>query len=185
MELGELKGNIVGIINNDYKNIDFGDKQIKDIITKKVSESLKMVKLDENILDKSFSDLSISNKNKVILASKLHDKEIVLYDFSLGLTKKDREYFKRLFKKISTYNRRIFLVDKNTELFLNLVDRIYIIVDGIVKYDTMDIFDKVLGLYCDLPKIVEFANKCEKMGIRLDHYTELDELLKAIYRIKS
>ena len=185
MELSNLKGRIIGIISNSYKNIDYRDKDVKDIITKKVNESLKMVKLDESVLTKKFNDLSISNKNKVILASKLHDKEIVLYDFSSGLTSKDMNYFKTLFKKISTYNRRIFLVNKNSEMFLNCVDRIYVINDDEVKYDTSDIFDKILGLYIDPPKIVEFANKCEKLGVRLDHYTELDELLKAIYRIKS
>ena len=74
MELSNLKGRIIGIISNSYKNIDYGDKDVKDIITKKVNESLKMVKLDESILTKKFNDLSISNKNKVILASKLHDK---------------------------------------------------------------------------------------------------------------
>ena len=100
MELSNLKGRIIGIISNSYKNIDYRDKDVKDIITKKVSESLKMVKLDESILTKKFNDLSISNKNKVILASKLHDKEIVLYDFSSGLTSKDMNYFKTLFKKI-------------------------------------------------------------------------------------
>ena len=119
------------------------------------------------------------------MASKLHDKEIVLVNFSRGLLKKEISYFKSLFRKVVSYNRRIILIDKNAELFLNCVDRIYVINNDTVKYDTIDIFDKILELYIDPPQIVEFSNRCEKMGIRLDHYTELDELLKAIYRIKA
>ena len=78
-------------------------------------QSLKMVKLDETILDKKFSDLSSNYQNKVILASKLHDKEIVLVNFSRGLLKKEISYFKSLFRKVVSYNRRIILIDKNAE----------------------------------------------------------------------
>ena len=185
MELNELTGRIVGVISSDYRVDDFDDKTVKEIVIKKVNESLKMVKLDESILDKKFSDLSSRNKNKVILASKLHDKEIILVNFSKGLLKKDYGYFKTLFKKIVTYNRKIILVESKMDLFINCVDRIYVINNKEIKYETLDVFDKILLLYADQPKIVEFCYKCEKMGIRLDHYTELDELLKAIYRIKS
>ena len=71
------------------------------------------------------------------------------------------------------------------DLFLNCVDRIYVINEDEIKYETIDIFDKTLGLYADYPKIVEFYFKGIDLGVRLDQYTELDELLKAIYRIKS
>lgn len=185
MELNNLTGTIIGIISDDFVKDNFENKKVKEIIVKKVNDSLKMVKLSPDILEETFQDLSIGDKNKVILASKLHDKEIVLVNFSQGLTQKEVNYFKILFKKISTYNRRIFLVDKKTNLFLNCVDRIYVINDGKIKYETVDIFDKILELYVDLPKIVEFSFKCEKVGVILDHYKELDELLKAIYRIKA
>ena len=185
MELKTLDGSIIGVICKDIKQIDYEDKLVRDIITKKVLESLKMVKLDEEVLEKKFSDLAISEKSKVILASKLHDREIILVNFSRGLTKKDFNYFKTLFKKIVTYGRKIILVDIKSELFLNCVDKIYVIEEDEIKYATHDIFDKILELYIDAPKIVDFFNKGIKMGIRLDQYTELDELMKAIYRIKA
>lgn len=185
MELSSLNGNIIGVIADNYRSEDFKDTLVSEIIVKKVADSLKMVKLDDSVLSKRFSDLSSRNKEKVILASKLHDKEIVLINFSNGLIKSDLDYFKTLFKKITSYNRKVILIDKNTELFLNCVDRIYVLEKDAIKYETVDIFDKILELYVDLPKIVDFTIKCEKMGVRLDHYTELDELMKAIYRIKS
>ena len=185
MELSSLNGTVVGVVADNYKKDDFKDTLVSDIITKKIDDTLKMVKLDHSVLDKKFSDLSSRNKEKVILASKLHDKVIVLVNFSEGLIKSDLDYFKTLFKRVTKYNKKVVLIDKNTEIFLNCVDRIYVLEQDTLKYETVDIFDKILELYVDLPKIVDFANRCEKVGVRLDHYTELDELMKAIYRIKS
>ena len=181
----ELDGKIIGIISNDYIVEDYSGKKVEEIITYKISDALKMVKLDEAIKSVLFDDLSSRDKNKVILASRLHDKEIRLVNFSKGMIKKDLEYFSNLFKRIANYGRKIVLVDKNLEMFLNCVDHIYIIEDEKIVYETKNIFDNILTKYVDVPKIVEFINTSSKNGIRLDYYTELDELLKAIYRIKS
>ena len=181
----ELDGKIIGIISNDFKEEELSGKKVKDIITKKTDEALKMVKLDSSIKEELFDNLSSRDKGKVILASHLHEKEIKLVNFSKGMIKKDLEYFNNLFKRIISYGRKIILIDKNTELFLNCVDHIYIIEDEKIVYETKNLFDNILTKYVDVPKIVEFINTSSKNGIRLDYYTELDELLKAIYRIKS
>lgn len=185
MELSNLNGQIIGIISDDFKKEEYFGKLVNEIVTTKPNEAIKMVKLDSNILNINYDDLSIREQNKVILASQLHNKEIILINFSKGMLKKDLEFFKRLFKKINTYNRKIILIDKSADLFINCVDRIYVINNDKVIFDTIDIFDRVLDMYIDPPKIVEFCHKCENLGVRLDHYKELDELLKAIYRIKS
>ena len=109
MEL-ELKGNIIGVISSDFNESNFNGK-VKDIVLKKASDALKMVGLDESYLELDFEDLSQRNKSKVILASKLQDKEILLVNFSKGLTCKDIEFFKKLFKKIVSYGRKFILVD--------------------------------------------------------------------------
>ncbi len=184
MELISLHGNIIGVISNDYSKDSNENMLVKDIVVKKSAAALKMVGLDATVLESNFSDLSKGNQNRIILASKLQEKNIVLVDFSVGLTNKDIEFFKRLFKKIVNYGIKIVLVDKNSNLFFNLVDKIYVINKEII-YEISDMFDKNLGKYIDLPKIVEFTIKSENMGIKINHYKELDELLKAIYRIKS
>ena len=101
------------------------------------------------------------------------------------MLKKDIDYYKKLFKKITEYNRRIILVDKNPELFLDCVDNIYVIENDKIIYHTEDIYDVQLELYTDLPMLVKFTLQSLKLGVRIQHYKELDELLKAIYRIKS
>ena len=184
MELSSLKGNIIGVISKDYVEDDYSGKLVKDIVLNRASDALKMVGLSESTLECKFDDLSHGNQNRVVLASKLQDKCIILNNFSIGLTNKDIEFFKKLFKRISSYGRKIVLVDTNSNLFFNLVDKVYVISKEIM-YETGDMFDKALGEYIDLPKIVEFTNKSENKGIKINHYKELDELLKAIYRIKS
>ena len=184
MELNSLDGNIIGVISNDYKLEDLSGKKVGDIVLKKTEAALKMVDFTEDVLDIDFDSLSIGNQNRVRLASKLQDNCIILVNFSVGLTLKDMEFFKKLFKRISSYGKKIILVDRNTNLLFNLVDKIYVINNSIV-YETDDMFDKTLEQYVDLPLIVQFIHKCEDKGIKLNHYNEIHELLKAIYRIKS
>lgn len=183
MELN-LSGNIIGVVSDDFKQ-DIFSGCVKDIVVNKPSSALKMVGLDDSYLNIAFDELSESKKNKVILASKLMDKTIVLVNFSKYLTNKDIEFYKKLFKKITSYDRKIVLVDKNSNMFINCVDKIYVINKNDIIYETNDIFDDNLNKYIDVPKIVEFINMCRSNGINLNHYCELDDLLKAIYRIKS
>lgn len=184
MELSSLDGSIIGVVSCDYDVDNYSGKLVRDIVLKKRTESLKMVGFTSDIQDKLFDDLSSGNKNRVILASKLLEKNIILVNFSVGLTWKDIEFFKKLFKKVASYGKKIILID-NCELFFNLVDKIYVIDKGNILFSCNDLYNKELSNYIDLPKIVEFTFKCEDKGIRINHYKEVDELLKAIYRIKS
>ncbi len=179
----ELKGSIIGIVSNDYIEDELKG-MVKDIVLKKSSDALKMVGLDDSYLDKDFMDLSDRDKNKIILASKLQNKEIKLINFSKGLTNKDIEFFKKLFKKIVSYGRKIVLVDKNSNMFMNCVDNLYVINKEIIL-ETDDLYNEELKKYIDVPSIVEFTHKSLENGIKLNHYNDLDDLLKAIYRIKS
>ena len=179
----ELKGSIIGIVSNDYIEDELKGT-VKDIVLKKSSDALKMVGLDDSYLDKDFMDLSDRDKNKIILASKLQNKEIKLINFSKGLTNKDIEFFKKLFKKIVSYGRKIILVDKNSNMFMNCVDNLYVINKEIIL-ETDDLYNEELKKYIDVPSIVEFTHKSLENGIKLNHYNDLDDLLKAIYRIKS
>lgn len=185
MELSTLEGNIIGIVSRENNNPDYEEKLVSEIIINKLEDSLKMVNLDPSIADKKFSDLSSMDKNKIILASQLQQDKIILYDFSKGMLKKDLSFFKRLFKKIVTYGKKIYLYSKDAELFINCVDNIYILNEDEIVFKTNDIFDPTLYIEMETPGIVRFIYKCEDLGIHLDEYTDINELIKAIYRIKS
>lgn len=184
MELN-FEGTIIGVISTEEKKEAFTDEKVQDILSYKKEDALKMVGLDASILDKSFNELSSRDKNKVILASKLHNKEIILYDFSKGMLKKDLDFFKRLFKRIASYNKKIILYSHDAHLFLNCVDKIYVINNNNIVYETTSLFDPTIYIDMDAPEIVKFIYMCEDLGIRLDEYTDINDLIKAIYRIKS
>ena len=58
MEL-ELKGNIIGVISNDFSESNYSGK-VKNIVLKKASDALKMVGLDGSYLELDYEDLSLS-----------------------------------------------------------------------------------------------------------------------------
>lgn len=176
---------IIGIISFASLNKDnLNNKLVSEIITYRLDDSLKMVQLKEEIKSQKFGDLSSAIQNKVILASQLHNKEINLYDFSRGLTKKDLDYFKRLFKKMVSYGKTIKLYSMSAELFINCVDIIRLEKDGKI-YESNTLFDDVISQNINTPEIVKFINCCQKNGVHLDKYTDFNELIKAIYRIKA
>ena len=184
MELEKLDGKIIGVIGDLVEADNYQGLMVSDIVKKRSLDALKMAGLTPEYMDKLFDKLSYRDKEKVKLASKLQDRVIILNNFSKGLTNKDIEYYKKLFKRISTYNRKIILVDKNSNMFMNLVDKIYVVEDKVI-YETNDIFDDKLSEYIELPDIVKFNNLSQELGVKINHYKELDDLLKAIYRIKS
>ena len=179
MELEKLNGNIIGIC--EYRKSKLIDNRlVKDIIDIKPIDSLKMVKLNSNIMNIPFNELSIQEKKKVILASKLQDKVIILDNFMLYFNYEEQQYFKKLFKRICKYNKKIILIEPNYNYLLNLVDTIYL-KDKQINIIT-DFYDERLYKKINQPPIIEFITKMQKRGIKIANYTEFNELLKAIYR---
>ena len=185
MELTQLNGSIVGVVTDVIPKEDFGDLVVENVIFKKVDEALKMVNVDLSLKKRKFKELSLKEKNKVLLASKLNNPVIVLYNFTKGLTGKDKLFFKNLFRKINSYGKKIVIVGNDVDFLMNLVDNIYVINKNKLVYQTRDFYDMNLYHYIDMPRIVDFVSKLKNKGVNIDSYTELNELLKAIYRLKS
>ena len=185
MELTSLEGRIIGIFMQPKEGETYDNLMVKEIITSKISQAMQMVNLPQDLKDKYFKDLSTAEKQKVILASKLNDKVIILQDFTKGLIYKDLIYLKNLLKKISTYNRKIILISKDIDFFLNLVDHLYVIEDQNIIYETTDLLEEELYEYIERPLIIEFVYLARQKGIKLPYYSEFNDLLKAIYRLKA
>ena len=184
MEINTLPGTIIGLIGNFNLKDDYNNMKIKDILSEKSDKALKIVNLtiDENTL---FDNLATDDKNKVILAKKLNDEVIILNDFTKGFNHRERLFYKNLLKKISTYNRKIILISNDIDFFIKLVDHIYVIENNNIVYETENIFEDKLYEYVDKPKIIEFVSLAKDKGINIDYYDEFNDLLKAIYRLKS
>lgn len=177
----ELKGNIIGVI--DHKTIKYDEnKLVKEIIIKKQDDSLKIVKLKEDILNYSLKDLTKSELLRVILASKLYDKEIILTNFMQYFNKKDRDYFAKIFIKLNKqYHKQIILIEPNINYIYAFVDNIYYKKNH-KTYQSNDCYNDELYEIIDMPEIVKFVKLANKKGNKLDNYKDINELIKAIYR---
>lgn len=187
-----LMGNIKVTANNtnyslvtEYK---FPGKVIDFLNNKKASSALKMVMLNDSYLEKSVEELSESEIKKVILASALIENKpyLVLDYFEKGLTHKEKENYKRLFKKLSEeYNKTIIIYTNDITFLWELAYEIIYIDDN----ENINIFSKddyfKLSRLIDRPEIIKFTDLMHKKNIKVEDYKNVLDLLKAIYRIKG
>lgn len=154
----------------------------------KAINALKLVMLDESILEKRGIELSSSEIKASILAKALIDnKEIIVLEyFEKELNHKEKENYKRLFKKLANDTNKTILIYTNDLTFLwDIADQVLLVDNNQVintyeKKDYFKIIEKV-----DPPIISEFISKIREKGIKIEDYKDIKDLLKAIYRIKE
>ena len=173
---------IIGICSTYQSNLN-QNAFVKDLNIKDIDKALKIVDLDASIKDKVVKDLTLSEQFKIELTTKLHDKTIIIGNLSNTLNYKTQEYMKKLFIKLnSDYNKNIIVIDNDIQVFFDLVKRIYVIFDRIVVYETSDFFDKELFKWVRIPKIIDFINYVNTNQPILQKTTDINELIKDIYR---
>ncbi|MBE6140794.1 MAG: hypothetical protein E7172_04595 [Firmicutes bacterium] len=185
MDLNELKGNIIGVVMNYQDKDNWQDKKINQIITTKLEDSLKMVNLNNLDTNIKYQNLSLKEQNQIKLASQLNNETIILNNFFQTFPLKEKINFKKLLKKISQYNKKIIIVSNNSEDFLNFVDKVYVINKEKIIFETNNLYDLGLYKYIKMPQIVEFVDLVRSKNVKIDDYFEIDELLKAVFRLKS
>lgn len=155
--------------------------------SKKASASLKMVMLNDEYLEKDSSSLSDIEIKKVILAKALieNKKVIILNYFDKGLNNREKEEFKRLFKKLSQDYKKIILLFTNDITFIwDIASSIFFIEDNNIKeFTKKEYFDLVKII--DSPSISEIISHIRKKNIKIEDYKNISDLLKAIYRLKE
>lgn len=190
----EVKGKIYSYIGDNIfstfnikKEVYILDHIKKYSDTKKILEALKIVNLNEDYLLKKSNDLSNSEYNKLRLASDLvnNEKLIILDYFDKGLCYKEKEYFKRLFRKLSkNYGITFYIKTNDFSFCIDLVDE-YLIFDGnkiIKNILKKDIYKEEAYKYYDKHNLIDFVLKSRKYNHLLDNYTDSKDVLKAIYR---
>lgn len=190
----ELKAKVYAFIGEDvYSSINV-KKEVyvlesikKYTNTKRIIESLKMVNLDETYLLKKSNDLSNSEYNKLRLASDLvnNEKIIILDNFDKGLCYKEKEYFKRLFRKLSReYGINFYIQTNDLNFCIDLVDE-YLVFNNNIIIETClknEVFSKNIYKYYDKHKLVDFILESRKHNHLRDDYYDIKDILKAIYR---
>lgn len=190
----EIRGKIYAYIgDNIYNSINIKkevyilEKIKKNTKSKKIIEALQMVNLNEEYLLKKSNDLSNNEYNKLRLASDLinNEKIIILDYFERGLCNREREYFKRLFKKLSRdYGINFYIKTNDFDYCMSFIDE-YLIFDKnkIVKsVSKKDIYKEEIYKYFDKHVLVDFVLSSRKYNHLKDDYTDIKDILKAVYR---
>ena len=156
-------------------------------VTKHIVDSLKIVGIGEEYLDRDPNTLSYTEKKKIMLASAMsyNPSVLVLEDFDKGLLFKEREYFRKLFLKLKNkFNKTIILITKDLTAMFDLVDKMHVIHKGklVISGGKEIFYDNKLYKYVEMPKIVEFTKYAQECGHSILEYTDIKELIKELYR---
>lgn len=172
------------------EEIEFGLKKYNYKVEQKelrTHEALLMVGLDKSYLDRNPRELSYAEQKKVMLAATLiYNPKVIIFDeFEKGLSRKDRDNLKKLIKLLKKEFNKTFVVITNEITFmLDLCDYVFALDDGYVELegDKNIFFNDKLYQLVPKPEIVEFLEYADSKGRKFANYTDVNDLLKAVYR---
>lgn len=177
-----------------FDEISFGMKyfnyKTKDI-EKRIRDSLKMVGLGEEYINRNPFTLSNGEKRKVAIASILaFNPDVLIFDEpTIGLDSISKKNLIQLFRNLkSKYKKTIIIVSHDNELIHKISDHIYVLNDGkiILEGDKYSVFknEKVLK-ECGIkvPNEIEFSNLVyKKTGIKIGYRDDINDIIKDVYR---
>lgn len=172
----------------EYINNQLSLHKYDDVnINKRVSDSLRLVGLNDSFIDKNPNDLSFIEQKLIMLAAVLgfNPDVIVLKDFEKGLSFREKDSYKKLFLKLKNkLNKTIIVITNDVSFMFDLVDNYYVINNGklVLSGTKKDFYNEELYNYVEMPKIVEFTNYANSKGCNILEYTDFKELIKEIYR---
>lgn len=190
------KGKIKVIVNppkNLFKNENIiSDKVFEDEISvsdflsfsTKYPKALKMVLLDEKILNVKLCYLSRIERIKVRLAFYLlkNNKTLIIKEMFSKLIYSEQQYFKRLLRNLVNKQKiGIVLIESNMDFLCEFVKEVTIY-DGKNYKVINNFYDDELYKYVKMPKTVELIKYLESCGYKIDREVTFNETLKAIYR---
>lgn len=176
------------------KEIGFGLKTFKyktKEIKTRISNSLKMVGLDDSYLERDPFTLSSGEKRKVAIASILvfNPKVIIFDEPTVGLDSNSKNNLIRLIKMLKNkYKKTIIIVSQDVDFLHKFVDYIYVLSNKTIvlegeKYDVFTQVDKLKEYGIAVPQIIDFSYKVLKeKDIKMGYRDEINDLLKDIYR---
>ena len=183
MEIKDMlkKFGIIGIVSSYNSNLK--NDMVSNLEIKNINNALKMVGLTDECLNTLTSDLTLSEKFKIDLATKLDKDIIIIGNLSKSLLYKDIEYIKKLLIKLNNeYNKKIVVIDEDINVFINLVKCIYVIKNKDIIYSTNNFYDDELYKYVKMPKIIEFIKYVKEKNYEINEHLDIHELIKDIFR---
>lgn len=162
-----------------------------EILDKRIKDSLKMVGLKEEYLDKNPFELSSGEKTLLSLAItlSLNPKLLIIDEPTTYLDNKNKDYLIKLIKKLkNNYHKTIIILTSDINLTLSLADNYLLLKNGKITSEgkikeIKNNIDKIKNAGVEVPKIIEFIIKAnKKKHINLDMNIDIKELMKDIYR---
>lgn len=176
-----IEAEFENILNNyDYK---------KEEAKRRICNALELVGLDKSYLDKSYHNLSSSEKYFIAIASYiiLNPKVFIFDNPNLFL---DDYYERKLIKLINLlkikYKKTIIIAGTDIDFIHSISDYIVAIDRGKIikagdKYDVFD--DKLVNQKIGLPKTMLFSKIVkDRKNIHLGYRDKINDLIKDIYR---
>ncbi len=191
IKVGYVKSELYNMFNHELVIDNFKEnlKKYNYKTDKRILESLKIVGLDDSILNKKYYELKYIELKKVSLALILvyNPRVIILENYSEGLNNKDKNELIRLFRILKNkYKRIIILISKDTDFCYSISDYFYLLdKNGIVKQGNKTLINNtelLNKLNLKTPDIVKFINEYRKYNKEFSDYTNILDLIKAVYR---
>ena len=158
---------------------------------KKIIDSLKIVGLKEDILERDIKTLSTSEKKLLQIAICLlsNPELIILIEPLKCLDIINEKKIILLLQKIKEqYNKSIVIVSNNSEVIYKYTKNIIVFNKDKIIYegDTSKLFQKLDLLMennINIPEIVEFTYKAKKKkSVKIDYHTDIRDIIKDIYK---
>ena len=162
-----------------------------DNLNKRIEDSLKIVGLPLEYLDKSPFELSSGEKELLSIAVvlSLNPKLIIIDEPTIYLDNKREDQLIKLIKKLkNNYNKTIIILSSNIEFVLKITDNYLLLKNGKIFSEgnnkgLLINSDKIKKAGLEVPKIIDFINEVKKKkDIDLEQTFDIKELMKDIYR---
>ena len=161
-----------------------------DILDDRFNEIIKMLNINENILDKDVFDISESEYYKVLIGSiLLYNPEVIIFDDILCFFDEENKLkiFKLANKLKKFFGKTVIFVTSDIDSVYEFVDEVIVIDNAKIllsgnKKDVYKEYDLLKKNRIRIPNIVEFIKIMKENNINIDDVDSINELIKTIYR---
>lgn len=158
---------------------------------KKMQDSLKIVNLDKNYLERKINSLSKSELKLVQIAiSLLSNPEVILLDepFEFLDTKNAKRLYMLLLKLKEQYQKTIVIASNNSNMLYKYTKKMIFIKNNqvLLEGNTDELYTRVDYLKRNkfsLPDLVMFTYKAKKnKKVNIDYHKDIRDIIKDIYK---